>query len=1484
MAAIEIPYALQEPIPPFVLKGQTPVKYRPTAKTDPLRTKMKKILARVKLSAADKRKLKTLKAAAQTKFRLEKASEKSRKEYHKLKGQIDRLNKEARAKYIEKMTKKREKQERDRVRKLEKYLAEAQRQVRQAAREGRSFAEHAQPIEQFDQRQADHEAMLNEVRERERQRIQEMRDLSDDDDIFVQNNLDRLLAPIEQVTDEMIAAEHDRMHQFDPVAPPNILRHREPQQWVLVEQINRAHWKNKLGTANYIRNSEYINMRDYERISARDEVGRNDVLQQLKRDDNFIIRDIVELIMREKEEFGACKFVLNAFVRYIRMDRGTAQKYDAVFRHNVIPVMVSDTVESVTNKVHYVAGLLDTDVEEFQGIGSGHRMVQTFSLKLDIDQYSPVRGAGYIKVPKWVSSKRCVTNPFNGATKKKDGNEKPCTHDPEAKYCFKWAVMAAVGEIINEKENLTIMQKRHLIQHIKTCYNRMIEAHPERAVDFDCIEYPAPLEYATFEKFEKANPHIGLNIIEVPEKSSKPLQGLAPVWATPKEYTDQTIEVNLLYVYKGQYEDGHYANIHNMRGLLRSSGHGKEFPCTRCLRVFTSEKLFKHHKELCRGCGTNTGPRIDMPREGSTIEFTNYTARVKEPLVMFYDIESILAEVERPDDLNEDGSYSINTHTHVPCGYCYVVLDEHSNVLHREVYRGKDCMLVMVKSMLEKAKEYGRDLQRYPEPNLTDEQEAAFQAAERCWLCQKQFEDDDVRVRDHDHYTGAYRGAAHNECNVNCKTRQEISVFAHNAANYDLHALACELSRLDPKVHGEPQLVPLNHEKYISLRIGKGTKLNFKDSTQFLMASLDKLVNTVTANDAADHFVVTQDMADRMGVPLELFTKKGIYPYEYMNHFDRFDETELPPKEAFFSKLTDSGIDDEEYEHAQKVWKDCGCETMGDYHDMYLELDVCLLADVFQHFRNIFYDAHGLDPYRYITIPGFSFDVAKYRFANEEETEVELITDENMYLKLEQSIRGGLTQAVLRHAEANNPLCPPGMYDPSKPKTWLEYNDANSLYPSAMVQSLPYADYKWATQDELRNTWTLENIMQMGADDEVGCFVECDFEYPPELHDKLADFPPCPEVMNVDAEWLSPKQKELLHGEKYVSTPKLVANLLPKKDYLMHYRVFQFCVKLGINITKIGRVISFKQKKWLKRFVDINTQMRINARTKFEKDVLKLLSNSAYGKLIQNPRKERDLALMHPTSKRLKKWVGTPRYKGRNIIRSAIEEDKKMVSIEREKNHCLMDKPIAAGFAVLELSKLIMLEFWYNTLKPRYGDKIEYVYGDTDSIIYKVETEDLYADIGKGDTADSIWDTSGFPKFHKCYSPVNHKVLGKFSDETDGLVIYRIACTRAKSYAYQTYDPYPEHEYENEEDRYGEGKRLKGIKTGVVKKKLRYEHYEACVLNGETRYDTQVQFRSHKHRVTTMENKKKSLAAFDSKRYLCADGVRTLPWGHKDIP
>ena len=487
------------------------------------------------------------------------------------------------------------------------------------------------------------------------------------------------------------------------------------------------------------------------------------------------------------------------------------------------------------------------------------------------------------------------------------------------------------------------------------------------------------------------------------------------------------------------------------------------------------------------------------------------------------------------------------------------------------------------------------------------------------------------------HFTGRYHGAAHNSCNLKYRNPYFTPVVFHNLSGYDSHLFIKNLGF----TAGNIDCFPNNEERYISftknIEVGsymnsegetkpKSHKISFIDSFKFMAASLDSLVNNLP-EDAFNNL-----KRYYTGDKLSLVNRKGVYPYEYMDTLERLKETKLPPKEAFYSKLNNEDISDEDYAHAQKVWEVFKMEHFKDYHNLYNETDVLLLADVFESFRNICIKNYKLDPAHYYTAPGLAWDACLKMTG----VKLELLSDIDMLLMVEKGIRGGVSMISNRYGKANH-KCMGDKFNPSEPSKYLTYFYANNLYGAAMSMKLPTHGFKWMNKYELNN-W--ENY---------SCILEVDLEYPKELHDLHNDYP------------LAPEQIEVNKDEK------IIPNLRDKEKYVLHYKNLKQYLDLGLELTRIHRGIKFEESEWLKPYIDMNTKLRTKGNIDFEKYFFKLMNNSVFGKTMENIRNRVNIKLVNDREK-AKKLTAKPNFKHLNIF---CEE---LIAVHMKKTSLIFNK------------------------------------------------------------------------------------------------------------------------------------------------------------------------------------------------------------------
>ena len=564
-----------------------------------------------------------------------------------------------------------------------------------------------------------------------------------------------------------------------------------------------------------------------------------------------------------------------------------------------------------------------------------------------------------------------------------------------------------------------------------------------------------------------------------------------------------------------------------------------------------------------------------------------------------------------------------------------------------------------------------------------------------------------------------------------------------------------------------------------------------------------------------------------------MLLRKGVYPYEYMDGWDKFNEKLIPSKELFYSNLTLENISEVDYMHANNVFKTFELNNLGDYHDLYVRSDTLLLADVFENFRNVCLSNYELDPAHFVSLPGLAWQAC----LKKTNVELELLTDYDMLLMIEEGIRGGICHAVHRYAKANNIYIYMKDYDSSKESSYIQYLDANNLYGAAMSEKLPMNGFKWVSDiSEINEKF----IKSYNKNSDKGYILEVDVDYPSKLHKLHSDMPFLPERMIID------------------KTKKLVCNLHDKKNYVVHISVLKQALDHGLKLRKVHRVIEFNENAWLKEYIDVNTELRKKASNDFEKDFFKLMNNAVFGRTMQNVRKHRDIKSVK-TDHRRNKLASEPNYHTMKLT------EENLSIIEMKKVKVKMNKPIYLGLCILEISKIIMYEFWYDYVKNKYGNKARLCYMDTDSFVINIKTNDFYEDISQD--VNERFDTSNYTFDRPLAKGINKKVIGLMKDELGGGIITEFVALRPKTYSYITKD-------------FIELKKAKGTKKCVVKKMLRFSDYKKCLFGNEPMLKSQQRFKSENHEVYTENINKIALSSNDDNRTVALDRIASYPYGY----
>ena len=1086
-----------------------------------------------------------------------------------------------------------------------------------------------------------------------------------------------------------------------------------------------------------------------------------------------------------QKHFGfKVKMVLVCRMISHNLAKETSIENDAFFSSPVEEVFEGTDLIELVKKMN--EWMLES-MRNYQKGRSNWKFLKVEKLEIHLDEMTVGK---FIPLPEWLDAKKALTNMKN-------------ENDEE---CFKWCLGRWKNPVEKNPQRITSLLK-------KQC----------EVFNWEGISFP--ISWRGIDRFERQN-DISVNVLGLDGKEIVTLRK-----------TREKKENHVILFKLKQGENEHFTMVNNVNRLWfgqDSKNKNQRQVCDGCLNSFNCKETLKVHQEFC----TDDGVKAVLPPPKSTVKFRKVQCGTIVPFAIYADFESILEKTEK-----HIGEKTTQIQHHIPCSFCFLPVSRVGGNFSPVFFRGgkeDDVGKIFLEKLVEQVKWILNEIR---EPMIKKNlkrilwgkgEKEAFMKTNICWFCQKKIED--KKVADHCHLTGKFRGAAHEICNLKAKVPEFTPVFMHNLDGYDSHLFIKNMGN----EFGEITAIPNNEEKYVSFSLkiiwgefedNEGKKhlkhheIRFVDSLKFMNYPLADLVKNLGKNDlhCLKRFFPEEWQTD-------LLSRKGVFLYEFMDSFEKFHFT-LPEKDAFFSQLTGE-ISDEDFSHARKVWEKFGMTDLGEYHDLYLKTDVFLLTDVVENFRTVLLKNYLLDPAWFLTAPAFFWE-AMLKMTG---VELELICEGNieMFRFFERQIRGGVSSVFHRFSQANNKFMKD--FDPSQPSKFIVYLDANSLYPTAMMQPLPVGGFEWLSEG------VLEKWEKIVDSEDLGCVLEVDLEYPAELHDFHNDFPLAPELMEVGG----------IH--------KLIPNLKDKEKMVLDGRNLKLFLSLGMKLKKIRRGIGFREKAFMKPFIEWNTKLRTAARNDFEKELFKLASNSVYGKTMENVRNRINMKLVNDRKKKAK-------YVKKVNFKHATKFGEKIAAVHMKKTKVILNKPIFVGAAILDLSKIHMFEFHYGYVKKKW-EKVKVLYSDTDSLILEIETDDFFADTGED--VKKWFDTSKYPKDHfaaKNGFPVgkNKKILGMFKDEAEGKIIREFVGLRPKCYSVLMDEK--------------EIKKAKGTKKNTVKS-ISHEDF-VRVLQGEKFPPMKnISIRSHLHEIFTEQMWKVALSAEDDKRIVMEDGIQTLAIGH----
>ena len=1096
----------------------------------------------------------------------------------------------------------------------------------------------------------------------------------------------------------------------------------------------------------------------------------------------------------------------------INITDGSVEKEDDCFFSNrAIPI---HSIRDIVDFIDTVAMKLQEDIDKYTAHGSNWIVKTINHIAIRLVRYNVFKGgANQFVLPPELAHKHSLLN-----------------IEVESEECLKYAIIASLHH--------TEVDQYH--KNRSAQYQQFIQRY-----NFTGVTFPASVE--DIMRFQINNKNIAVNALMYIEAVKDHPAKIVPLYHPPLGIVKDRRLATILLV------KDHWLPITNLNRLL-SHGHDHNAHCYRCLKnCYYPDRLEIHLTK----CFNTLGQMTTMPAADNNYKkFDDWNKMQSPPFVMYADIEAIL---EKPDNTQKI------LQTHVPCAVgSYLVPHKDLNFPAQDVvfHQEADCVDKFCVYLEEKARElyiYGKRLCNKPQ-NRTQLEELIFEAASNCEYCKVSF-NYEQKVWHHCHISGKLIAAVCQRCNT--KIHQSITclpVFFHNLKNYDMHSLC--IAGLSKRKSWHLKPIAQTKEKYMTLtakfQVDKDAannpifyEIRFIDTFQFLTSSLDRLSSTLKHDDMKHTLL----LRDSYQLDDDVLFSKGIFPYSYLDSDDKLDDGQLPPIAEFFDSLRNQlVVTDAEYARAQKAWIQFQCFSFNDYLLRYLEVDCRLLADVFENFRATIIDDHELDPANFFTLPQLTF-AAAFRYG-----ECHLLTDEDQYEFFETGIRGGMTFVNTHHVKAS-------------PQVSISYWDENNLYGNALRQLLPTSGFQWLTEEEIAAL----DWHSIATDGEFGYTLMVDLEYPREIHDKTQDFPLAPEAKHITEDMLTPFMLEQwaarceMRGYSTAFRPekKLLMTCQNKKEYVVHFKLLKFYLEMGMKISKIHRVIKYRQTNIFCKYIDDNSHKRQAATNDFTKDLYKLLNNALFGKTMENVRGRKDYKLRN-TEQGGRKDTSKPQY-----IRTHKFSDDLLLN-ELLKLEVKLDKPIFIGQAVLDLSKLIMYELRYKTLtsyEQEFNGRIEVIGGDTDSLFCKITNIDLHNVLHPAMKRDGLLDTSNYPLNHTLFSNNCKAKLGCIKDEVEGEKIVEAVLLKPKCYSMMT------------ESGLNNKKTAKGVQYCVRQALAHSTYLETYQRQLEIVRDTR-RFQTKDHVVSTILQRKWALSAADNKRAWTAVN-ESLPYGHyqlTDVP
>lgn len=1119
----------------------------------------------------------------------------------------------------------------------------------------------------------------------------------------------------------------------------------------------------------------------------------------------------------------------------------------------------------IVSKLKIALAFLSTSLAIYSENSSGWKLSQVRKIMIRLGQYVPIMAMGYIPTPAGVSTRYTINV---------DCQE----------LCFLTSVIAVlkreklVWNIFEKLEiELTPYEKRKLkIELTKLSnYNEVIQEIIDLK-EWDLTGFLGAVALEDLARFTALN-DVSFMVLSYDN-------GYYPVYTCEDKKLRHVDLILLKQAEEGQDLNSlatedikyryHFIASTNTCALIKRPGYSRDTLCTYCLR---STQVLAEHQEQCALIHKQ---KIRFPQQDQWKSFQLYSKLDIAFKICFtfncYKEKAVdLSETEQHNmPVDQDLIYSTVEANVILHSYALAVIDCKGKLIEHHYYDGKLPAEQFFTTIIEMGERFSQAVKTDALPLIvTTKVKQAYQEATHCELCGNIFTEERIKVLHHNHIDNRAEVAVLcSFCNLQLRVKSHC-FLGYNNSEYENRLI---LQLLKPSIVSDINIVAKDSSKILLLTISKINRIidlalfvncNFYDA-------ILKISNVSYRLDLPSQFSTLYGMfKDREIVNPDFATEyllnRFYFPVEWFDSPMRLLETTFPPIEFFKNPEFDEIISCDEYNHSHYMFKVFKCKTMGDYLELCTKTKVFLMSDIAINLNRVCGENFNWYPFHFPTMSSFSFFVANQM----SEEPFQYLKDLDATLLFREQLKGGINFVCNRLSDANNEDI--GNYDRKKERSFITFFDSNSAFCHSELKPLPHSNFDWCTRAEIDRF----EIMSLSDNSQVGYMLLCTVDLPESLHKFTDSMPFFPTKTLVDPKDLSLIQQQMYSDiQEDISCPFTKEKLLltlkyPKKEYWIHYRLLQFFISKGAILVSIEKLLRFTQKPFLRPFATLVSNCRKEAKKnncQFDDQVLKGMYCQAYGKCCQDTSKHRDFRISLNRATSLK-------HLSRDNFDSFFVISPDVACFQFTKRTVLQSSPLAAGFVILDLSKLNLYSFFYSLLEKFSSLKLLGV--DTDGLFVQLPSK----------TKDEIWrklgqmpevDLSRLPQIHPAFSQKNRDIPGKFS-----LRLWKIKqAVFLKSKYYSLLVECPRCQ------RYSDGlclfclnlKRGKNIPRSVLLR-LSHDYYLQCLRRPGIEYVETRAMETRNRRLSIVKSRKVCFYSFLNSRYLHPDLITTTAFGNVSL-